>query len=132
MKYLSIIFLLVACNTIPEYKPANNKEYIQQMEARSDQNIKTHTLQVYTYVGVSLFITGVAMIAFTSKLRSGVIMMLGGGIAMCSPFIFDSKWFDWVFGVSISFVLIDLLWFIFKMTKEVIANKTSSDNKSNS
>lgn len=131
MRYLLMILFVVGCTTasVPSYQPADNEEYIEQLEAQTDQAIKGNTLQVYTYAGIGLFTAGVAMLAFTPKVKSGLVMMLGGGLAMSSPFIFNSKWFDWIFGIASAFVLIDCLWFLYVFTsgyiKKVKENKSS-------
>ena len=128
MKQLLILsLLLVGCVTAntPVYEPANNDEYIQQMEAQSDQEIKGNTIQVYTYAGIGLFTAGVAMLAFTPKTKSALVIMLGGGLAMSSPFIFNSKWFEWIFGTALAFILLDGLYILYRFTIQYIPNKTS-------
>jgi hypothetical protein len=113
-----LALLLTGCATkhTPVYEPANNDEYIEQVEAESNAEIKSNTLQTYTYAGIGLFTAGVALVAFTPKMKSGVIMMGGGGLAMGSPFIFNSEWFDWVFGIATAIIVIDGLYFLWRFS----------------
>jgi hypothetical protein len=131
MKFLYLLsFLLLGCANVntPRYEPANNEEYIEQYEAQSDQEIKANTLQVYTYAGVALFTAGVAMIAFTPRIKSGLIMLLGGLLAMGSPFIFNTEWFAWVFGVALAIALLDGLYVLFRLTVKYVEEKRSGGN----
>lgn len=128
MKYFILLsFFLAGCvaTKMPTYQPADNDEYIEQLEAQTDQEIKADTLQVYTYVGVGLFTAGVAMLAFTPKVKSALVIMLGGGLAMGSPFIFNSDWFAWIFGTALAFALLDGLYVLYRFSVQYIANKTS-------
>jgi hypothetical protein len=127
MKYFILLsFFLAGCvaSKMPVYQPADNDEYIEQLEAQTDQEIKADTLQVYTYVGVGLFTAGVAMLAFTPKVKSSLIIMLGGGLAMGSPFIFNSDWFGWVFGTALVIALLDGLFILYRFTMKCIQDKT--------
>ena len=126
MKYFILLsFLLAGCvaSKMPTYQPADNDEYIEQLEAQSDQEIKADTLQVYTYVGVGLFTAGVAMLAFTPKVKSALVIMLGGGLAMGSPFIFNSEWFAWIFGTALALALLDGLYLLYRFSMQYVANK---------
>lgn len=113
-----LALLLTGCVTshTPVYQPADNDEYIEQLEAQTDAEIKADTLQIYTYAGIGLFTAGVALIAFTPKMKSGLIMMGGGGLAMGSPFILNSKWFDWIFGIGSALIVLDGLYFLWRFS----------------
>ena len=127
---LFLSMLLAGCANVntPHYEPLDNEEYIEQLEAQSDQEIKANTLEIYTYAGVALFVSGVAMVAFTPKIRSGLIMLLGGLLAMGTPFIFNAEWFGWVFGVAIVIALLDGLYVLFRFTKKYVETKGSNGN----
>jgi hypothetical protein len=133
MKYFILLsFLLIGCTTthLPAYQPADNEEYIEQLEVQSDQEIKSNTLQVYTYAGIGLFTAGVAMLAFTPKVKSALVLMVGGGLAMGSPFIFNSEWFAWIFGTALAFALLDGLWLLYTFSYSCIKNnKTNNPDK---
>jgi hypothetical protein len=120
MRYLILALCLVGCATaeLPTYQPANNDEYIEQLQAQSDQEIKADTLKVYTYAGIAIFMAGVATLSFTPRIRSGLFLMLGGSLAMASPFILNSEWFSWIFGVAITLALLDGLWILYKFSKQ--------------
>lgn len=128
MKYLLLVLCLVGCATaeLPTYQPANNDEYIEQLEAQSDQEIKAETLKVYTYAGIAVFMAGVATLSFTPRIRSGALLMLGGSLAMASPFILNSDWFGWVFGVALTLALLDGLWLLYRFSAQYIANKNQA------
>jgi len=89
----------------------------------SDQEIKADTLKVYTYAGIAVFMAGVATVSFTPRMRSGALLILGGSLAMASPFILNSDWFGWVFGVAFTLALLDGLWLLYRFSAEYIANK---------
>lgn len=127
LRLVLLSLLLVGCVTAsaPVYQPADNEEYIEQLEAQTDQEIKADTLRIYTYAGIGLFTAGVAMLAFTPKVKSALVIMLGGGLAMGSPFIFNSKWFEWIFGTALAFILLDGLYILYRFTIQYIPNKTS-------
>jgi len=115
---------MVACTTVPSYEPENNEEYIDQLIAQTDQQIKAETSRTYAYAGVALLVAGVAMLAFTPKTTSALIITASGAGLMAFPFILNSEWFDWVAGIFVSFILIDGLIFLFKFQ----INKNKSDN----
>jgi len=118
-KFIALALILLAgCATerVKPYEATNNDEYIEQMEAETDAEIKSDTLKIYTFVGAGLFVAGVAMVALTPKLKSGVTMIAGGAVAMGSPFILNSVWFDWVFGLAFAFILLDGMYFGVRFT----------------
>ncbi|CAB5178928.1 hypothetical protein UFOVP157_54 [uncultured Caudovirales phage] len=127
MKYFILLsFFLAGCvaSKMPTYQPADNDEYIEQLEAQTDQEIKADTLRIYTYAGIGLFTAGVAMLAFTPKIKSALVIILGGGLAMGSPFIFNSDWFAWIFGTALAFALLDGLYILYRFSVQYISNKT--------
>lgn len=128
MKKLFLLLLLTGCASVntPHYEPADNEEYIEQLEATTDQKIKADTLQVYTYVGAALFAAGVLLVALTPRFKSGVVITLGGLLAMGTPFILNAVWFDWVFGVAVSIALVYLLYFLFRKTADYISSKRNN------
>ena len=130
MKKLFLLFLLTGCANVntPHYEPADNEEYIEQLEATTDQKIKADTLQVYTYVGAALFAAGVIMVALTPRFKSGIVIILGGLLAMGTPFILNAVWFDWVFGVGIGIALFYILYFLFRKTADYISSKRNDSN----
>lgn len=130
MKKLFLLsLLLVGCETAkPSYEPQNNDEYLEQLETFSDQKIKADTLQVYTYVGAALFAAGVLLVALTPKFKSGVIIALGGLLAMGTPFVFNSEWFSWVFGIAVVFALLNVLYVLFRTTMNYIESKRNNSN----
>jgi hypothetical protein len=125
MKLLLLCLLLVGCATdLPTYQPENNDEYIEQLIAQTDSQIKAETSRTYAYAGVALVLAGVAMLAFTPKITSGLIVTASGAGLMAFPFILNSEWFDWVAGIFVSFILIDGLIFLCKFQ----INKNKSDS----
>lgn len=123
MKFLIIIsFLLAGCiaSQMPSYEPSTNEEYIEQYEAHTDAEIKADTIQVYTYAGIALFTAGVAMCALTPRIKSGIIMIAGGALAMSTPFVFNSEWFAWVFGTAVAIALLDGLYILFRLSKRYL------------
>lgn len=105
---------MVSCTSMPSYEPETNDEYIEQLEAITDQQIKAETSRTYSYAGIAMLVSGVAMVAFSGKYMSGLIVSLAGTIIMTFPFIFNSEWFDWVVGIFIAFVLIYGFYFLYK------------------
>jgi len=130
MKYIFLLFILTACANVntPSYDPINNDEYIEQLEAQNDQKIKADTLQVYAYLGAALFASGVAMLAFTPRVRSGLIMLLGGLVAMGTPFVFNSPWWNWSIGLFVFIVFADGLYLLFRKTAEYISSKRNNSD----
>lgn len=127
MRLLLLSLLLAGCATeLPVYQPETNDEYIEQLIAQTDQQIKAETSRTYAYAGVALLVAGVATLAFTGKYVSGLIISLAGGIIMTFPFVLNSEYFDWIAGGFILFVAIDGLIFLYKFK----INKNKSDTKS--
>jgi hypothetical protein len=125
MKLLLLSLLLVGCATdLPTYQPETNDEYIEQLIAQTDSQIKAETSRTYAYAGVALVLAGVAMLAFTPKITSGLIVTASGAGLMAFPFILNSEWFDWIAGGFLLFVAVDGAIFIYKFFN----NKNHSDN----
>ena len=122
---LSVI--LAGCVTdAPVYQPESNDEYIEQLIAQTDQQIKAETSRTYAYAGIALLVAGVATLAFTGKYVSGLIISIAGGIIMTFPFVLNSEYFDWIAGGFLLFVAVDGLIFLYKFQ----VNKNKSDTKS--
>ena len=125
MRLLLLSLLLVGCATeLPTYQPENNDEYIEQLQAQTDSQIKAETSRTYAYAGVALVLAGVATLAFTPKITSGLIVTASGAGLMAFPFILNSEWFDWIAGGFLLFVAVDGAIFIYKFFN----NKNHSDN----
>ena len=82
---------------------ANNAEKEKQRE------MKDKVLWMFSCIGGAIFVAGVAVLAFTPRKASGVILMLSGGLAIGSAWIFDSPWFPWIAGAGVGFALLDIL-----------------------
>ena len=82
---------------------ANNAEKEKQRE------MKDKVLWMFSCIGGAIFVAGVAVLAFTPRKASGVILMLAGGLAIGSAWIFDSPWFPWIAGAGVGFALLDVL-----------------------
>ena len=82
---------------------ANNAEKEKQRE------MKNKVLWMCSCIGGAIFTAGVFLLAFSPRKTSGVIMMLAGGLAVGSAWIFDSPWFPWIAGAGVGFALLDVL-----------------------
>ena len=82
---------------------ANNAEKEKQRE------MKNKVLWMCSCIGGAIFTAGVMLLAFSPRKASGVIMMLAGGLAVGSAWIFDSPWFPWIAGAGVGFALLDVL-----------------------
>jgi len=129
MRLLLLSLMLAGCATeLPTYQPENNDEYIEQLQAQVDGQIKAETSRTYAYAGVALVVAGVAMLAFTPKITSGLIITASGAGLMAFPFILNSEWFDWIAGIFVSFTLIDVLIFVYKFQVSKNKNNSSTEN----
>ena len=131
MKYLSILlFVLAGCANVntPVYEPTNNDEYIEQLEASTSAETKSDALKLYTYVGSAMFVGGILLIAFRQQIKSGLTISGGGLVAMGTPFIFNSGWFDWIIGIAFGLCVAEFLYFLFKITANYISRKRSSQD----
>ena len=125
-KYITLCLLMVACTNMPSYEPENNEEYIEQLEAITDQEIKVETSRTYAYTGIALVIAGVALGAFAGRYKSALVTGVVGVVLMTFPFVFNSEYFDWIAGIFISFLIIYGLVFLYKFQ----INKNKSNNNS--
>lgn len=125
MKYLLLCLLLVGCATasVPSYIPADNDEYIEQLEAQSDQQIKADTLSLYSYAGIGMFVAGVALLSFTPRIRSAALLMAGGALAMASPFILNSAWFQWLLGTASWLAVAGGLYVLYRLVAKYLKNR---------
>lgn len=82
---------------------ANNAEKEKQRET------KDKILWMFSCIGGAIFVAGVAVLAFSPRKASGVVLMLAGGLAIGSAWIFDSPWFPWIAGAGVGFALLDIL-----------------------
>ena len=114
--------LLIACksNDLPQYQPENIDEYIDQLDAVTSNSIKETTLNLYSYVGIALFVSGIGTLAWTSRFKSGLYMLAGGAVLMASVWVFHSPWFNWVVGAVFGFIATDIIYIIYKKTKDYI------------
>ena len=113
---LTSLILLSACTPveIKPYEPKSNDEYIEQIEALSNNEIKSESLKFYSFVGAGLFIAGVGLIALTPKLNAGLVFTAGGGVAMFIPIILNSPWFDWLVGIAFTLTFLYGLYFLIR------------------
>lgn len=98
--------------------------------ARADAEFKQKVLWKFSTAGLGLFVVGVLCVAFTPFKKSGAVVMGGGSLAMASLWIFDSQWFAWIVGASLTIVATGLLIVFFKILKNRYANKSISDDAS--
>lgn len=125
-KTLALVLILVTiglfsgCSTteLPTYQPENIDEYIEQLDAISSNSIKATSLNLYSYVGMALFVAGIGTLAWTSRIKSGAYMLAGGVALMASVWLFDSPWFDWVVGIGAGVLAIDILYIVVTKTLE--------------
>lgn len=125
-KTLALVLILVTigffsgCSTteLPTYQPENIDEYLEQLDAISSNSIKATSLNLYSYVGMALFVAGIGTLAWTSKIKSGAYMLAGGVALMASVWLFDSPWFDWVVGIGAGVMAIDILYIVVTKTLE--------------
>jgi len=108
------------CSTaeLPTYQPENIDEYLEQLDAISSNSIKATSLNLYSYVGMALFVAGIGTLAWTTRIKSGVYMLAGGCALMASVWLFDSPWFNWIVGISAGVLAIDILYIVVTKTLE--------------
>jgi len=108
------------CSTaeLPTYQPENIDEYLEQLDAISSNSIKATSLNLYSYVGMALFVAGIGTLAWTTRIKSGVYMLAGGCALMASVWLFDSPWFNWIVGISAGVLAIDILYIVITKTLE--------------
>ena len=114
-----ILTSIIGCTTeLPSYTPENIDEYVEQLDAISSNQVKQTTLNMYSYVGMALFVAGVGTLAWTARLKSGLYMLAGGIALMASVWIFDSPWFDWIVGIAAGAIVVDILYIVITKTLE--------------
>lgn len=113
------------------YAMVEQKDFeIAEAHARADAEFKQKLLWKFSTAGLGLFVAGVLCVAFTPFKKSGAIVMGGGSLAMASLWIFDSQWFAWIVGASLTIVATGLLIVFLKILKNRYANKSISDDAS--
>jgi len=85
------------------------KAEAQNAEKEKQREMKSKVLWMCSCIGGAVFTAGVLLLAFSPRKVSGVIMMLAGGLATGSAWIFDSPWFPWIAGAGVGFAVLDLL-----------------------
>lgn len=91
------------------------KDYeLMEANAKADAEFKQKVLWKFSTAGLGLFTTGLLALAFTPFKKSAGIVMAGGMLAMASAWIFDSAWFTWIVGVSVSVSVIGIAVSIYK------------------
>jgi hypothetical protein len=80
-------------------------EIAENAEKQHQLELKEKILWKFSTAGLAMFVLGLAVVAFTPFKKNGGIFMAGGSLAMASMWIFDSKWFTWIVGVSIGLVI---------------------------
>jgi len=84
-------------------------EIAKNAEKEKQREVKNKVLWMCSCIGGAIFTAGVLLLAFSPRKVSGVIMMLAGGLATGSAWIFDSPWFPWIAGAGVGFAVLDLL-----------------------
>ena len=113
------------------YAMVEQKDYeLAEAHSRADAEFKQKILWQFSTAGLGLFVVGVLVTAFTPFKKSGAIVMGGGSLAMASLWIFDSQWFTWIIGTSLTIVATGLLVVFLKVLKNRYANKSVSDDAS--
>jgi len=132
--HITILFILVGCatNQVPTYQAENIDEYIEQYQAQSNQSIISNTLHTYSFAGIGMFVAGVGVLAFTSRIKSGMYMIAGGGALMSAVWIFNSEWFDWIVGGLALIVAIDASYILYIKSKEWLSGKKTGQNENHS
>jgi hypothetical protein len=80
-------------------------EIAENAEKEHQLEMKEKILWKFSTAGLAMFVFGLFIVAFTPFKKNGGIFMAGGSLAMASLWIFDSKWFTWIIGLSIGFVV---------------------------
>jgi hypothetical protein len=119
----------IDAETTQLYAMVEQKDFeISEAHARADAEFKQKVLWKFSTAGLALFVAGVLCTAFTPFKKSGAIVMGGGTLAMASLWIFDSEWFTWIVGASLTIVATGLLIVFLKELKNRYANKSVSDD----
>lgn len=84
-------------------------EVAKNAEKEKQREMKDKILWMFSCIGGAIFVGGVALLAFSPRKASGVVLMLAGGLAIGSAWIFDSLWFPWIAGAGVVFALLNLL-----------------------
>lgn len=118
----TIILLLTAlvfvgcASTNPIEAPKTKEEldlWIQAEQFVRQEETKAKTLWMYSTGSFALLCLGLAVLAFAPARRaSGLFFVVGGLIGMASVWVFDSKWFPWVAGITLGIIILNALAFM--------------------
>lgn len=82
----------------------------EQAETDRVNALKDKTLWQYSMVGLGLFVSGILALAFTPFKKNAVVLVLGGVLGMSATWIFESEWFPWIVGGSLSLCVLSALY----------------------
>lgn len=102
------------------------KAEAQNAEKEKQRAIKDKILWLFSCIGGAIFTAGVLLLAFTPRKTSGVVLMLAGGLAIGSAWIFDSPWFPWIAGAGVGFAVLDILVVVITKTYKYLRPSVSS------
>lgn len=114
--YITLALLLAGCFTtdIPKIDPASLMPPKEAIEVQRVADIKNDTLWMYSTGSFALLCVGLAITAFWASNRlAGAVFIAGGLVGMATIWLFESKWFPWVAGITVAFIILNalaLLW----------------------
>lgn len=126
MRILVILamLVLVACKSKPP--PIEMIPPVQAVEIQRVAEIKNDTLWMYSTGSFALACIGLALIAFLRNKFAGIVFILGGAVGMASVWVFESKWFPWVVGGTVGFLVLNALAFAWVKAYKTYFSSSSS------
>jgi hypothetical protein len=106
---LLIPLLLIGCASVPE--PITLLPPEQAVEVQRVIDIKNDTLWMYSTGSFALLCLGLAFIAFLKNKFAGAVFIAGGAVGMAAVWVFESEWFPWIAGGTVSLIVLNALAF---------------------
>ena len=108
MRFL-VLFLLVGCTSVPE--PITMLPPEEAVEIQRVIDIKNDTLWMYSTGSFALVCIGLGILAFLRNRFAAAVFIAGGAVGMASTWVFESKWFPWIAGVTVALIVLNALAF---------------------
>lgn len=119
---LLVLLLLVGCASVPE--PITMLPPEEAVEIQRVIDIKNDTLWMYSTGSFALVCLGLGILAFLRNKFAAAVFIAGGSVGMASTWVFESEWFPWIAGITVTLIVLNTLAFLWVKIYKTHINPT--------
>lgn len=119
---LLVLLLLAGCTSVPE--PITMLPPEEAVEIQRVIDIKNDTLWMYSTGSFALVCLGLGILAFLRNKFAAAVFISGGAVGMASTWVFESEWFPWIAGITVTLIVLNALAFLWVKIYKTHINPT--------